>query len=255
MNADYGSWDADVYARNSRFVSELGLPVVELLDPRPGERVLDLGCGDGVLSRHLMDLNCEVLGVDASEKMVTAARARGVEAWVMSAAELDFANEFDAVFSNAVLHWVPDPDAVLNGVRRALKRDGRFVGEFGGSGNVEILRRAIHQALVERGIDPDRADPWYFPSVASYREKLIRNGFAVIYIESIDRPTPLPTGVRGWMESFAGSFISALPEEDREEFIADVTERVREPLYREGRFVADYVRLRFRAQKVSRSGD
>ncbi|MDH3637335.1 MAG: methyltransferase domain-containing protein, partial [Gammaproteobacteria bacterium] len=198
---------------------------------------------------------CDVLGVDSSEKMVIAARDHGVEANVLDASALYFDNEFDAVFSNAVLHWVLKPDAVITGVRRALKNNGRFVGEFGGSGNVDILRRAMHQALIERGVDPDRVDPWYFPKLEDYQSKLEQNGFEVQYIELIDRPTPLPTGIRGWMESFAGSFVFALPEADREQFMEDVTERVGERLCREGQYFADYVRLRFAAQKIMRSED
>jgi len=249
------TWDAEVYARNSRFVSDLASPLVELLAARPGERILDLGCGDGVLTRHLMDLGCDVLGVDASEEMVSAARARGVEARVVDASILDFDNEFDAVFSNAVLHWVQNADAAIVGVRRALKTSGRFVGEFGGAGNVEILRHAMHQALIERGMDPDRVDPWYFPTPEIYRSKLEQNGFEVRHIELIDRPTPLPTGIRGWMESFAGSFVFALPEADREQFIEAVTGRVEGQLFRDGQYFADYVRLRFVAQKIIRSED
>ncbi len=255
MTPENWSWSPEVYARNSRFVSDLAMPVLELLAARPGERILDLGCGDGVLTRKLMDLGCDVLGVDSSPDMVNAARAQGVHARILDVAALYFDNEFDAVFSNAVLHWVRDADAAIIGVRRALKPEGRFVGEFGGAGNVDILRRAMHQALIERGVDPDRVDPWYFPTPETYRSKLEQNGFEVRYIELIDRPTPLPTGIPGWMESFAGSFVDALPAADRESFIQDVTARVEGQLYQSGQYFADYVRLRFAARKVTRSED
>ena len=124
------------YAKNARFVSSLGTPLIELLSARPGERILDLGCGDGVLTEEIQKLGCETVGVDLSPMMVEAAVNRGLDARVVDGHELHFANEFDAVFSNAALHWMPDPKGVIAGVWRALGLGGRFVAEFGGHGNV-----------------------------------------------------------------------------------------------------------------------
>lgn len=146
-------WDPERYARNARFVSHLGEPVVALLAPRPGERILDIGCGDGALTAKLAEAGCRVVGVDASAEQVAAARARGLDARVMNAAELDFEAEFDAVFSNACLHWIKAADAVVAGVRRALKPGGRFVAEFGGGSNVGRIVLALERALERRGID------------------------------------------------------------------------------------------------------
>jgi len=165
-------WDPDRYARDAGFVSELGGAVVEILGPRSGERILDLGCGDGRLTRRLVEAGCEVVGVDSSPAMVEAAIERGIDARLMEATELDFSDEFDAVFSNAALHWMPRPDAVIGRVRRALKPGGRFVGEFGGHGNVSAISRALSGALESRGISFEALNPWYFPTVDEYRARL-----------------------------------------------------------------------------------
>ncbi|MGH7789991.1 MAG: class I SAM-dependent methyltransferase, partial [Candidatus Binatia bacterium] len=145
------SWDPERYARNARFVAELGAPVVELLAPRAGERVLDLGCGDGALTERLVALGCAVVGVDASPEQIAAARARGLDAHVVPGEGLAFAAEFDAVFSNAALHWMKNADVVIDGVWRALRPGGRFVGECGGAGCVAQIVAALAAALARRG--------------------------------------------------------------------------------------------------------
>jgi SAM-dependent methyltransferase len=193
------SWDPERYDRNARFVSDLGSPVVELLAPRAGERVLDLGCGDGALTERLAALGCAVVGIDASEPQIGAARARGLDAHVMSGEQLTFANEFDAVFSNAAMHWMRNADAVIEGARASS--GGRFVAEFGGAGCVEIIRTALIAALNRRDVDGAAADPWYFPSDVEYRPRLERRGFDVRYIALIPRPTLLPGALIGWLET------------------------------------------------------
>lgn len=158
-------WNPEQYAENARFVYDLGIPVVELLSPQLGERILDLGCGDGALTVKLLKLGCEVVGVDSSPEMVAAARALGLDARIMSGQTLQFDNEFDAVFSNAALHWMKEPETVIDGVWRALKPNGRFVGEFGGYGNVSAIVTAIESALTSRGLAVP--SPWFFPSSLS----------------------------------------------------------------------------------------
>jgi SAM-dependent methyltransferase len=244
------TWDPERYERNARFVSDLGQPVVDLLAPRAGERILDLGCGDGVLTEQLVALGCRVVGVDGSPAQVAAARAKGLDAHVMDGQALGFENEFDAVFSNAALHWMKRADDVIAGVHRALRPGGRFVGELGGEGCVAIIRAALIAALDRRGIDGEALDPWYFPDVGSYSRRLESGGFAVRWIALIPRPTPLPGDVTGWLETFAESFTGALSADERPEFLAEVREALRPALCdAAGNWTADYVRLRFAATK------
>lgn len=243
-------WDPKGYAENARFVAELGMPLVELLAPQPGESVLDLGCGDGFLTVRLAALGCRVLGIDSSPAQVEAARAAGVEARVMDGERLEFREEFDAVFSNATLHWLKDPDAAIAGAWRALRPGGRFVGEFGGEGCVARIREALGRALARRGVDPAAHMPWYFPSAEAYGARLAARGFRVESTVVFPRPTPLPGELRGWLETFARSFTAALAPELRGEFLAEVQEDLRPELCdTEGRWTADYTRLRFRAVK------
>ncbi|RFA27037.1 SAM-dependent methyltransferase [Alkalilimnicola ehrlichii] len=251
---DKQKWNPAQYAEQAHFVSELGAPVVDLLAPRPGERILDLGCGDGVLTKEMHDAGCRVVGVDASPEMVAAAISKGVDARVVDGHELQFESEFDAVFSNAALHWMTHPGLVLNGVYRALKPGGRFVGEFGGYGNVATIRRALDEALTARGIDATPFNPWFFPRAEEYRLLLERYGFEPLTVQAFARPTPLPNDVTGWLETFAQSFINGLPQEKRKRFVVEVVERCRPALCDgDGRWVADYVRLRFAATKSSRA--
>jgi len=244
------SWNPADYARKAPYVAELGMPVVELLDPQPGERILDLGCGDGLLTEKLAAMGCEVVGVDASAEQVEGAKARGLDARVMDAAALTFDNEFDAVFSNAALHWVKAANDVIVGVWQALKPGGRFVGEFGGQGNVETIKTALYQALERRGIAGDDFNPWFFPSPEDYQQRLEAQGFKVSYIKLIPRPTPLPGDLIPWLESFAESYSNAVPEVERAGFFNEVQEALRSKLSdSQGQWTADYVRLRFAAEK------
>ena len=245
------SWNPERYARNARFVSDLGMPVVELLAPRPGERILDLGCGDGALTAKLVALGCEVVAVDSSEPQIRGARELGLDAHVMDGHRLTFDAEFDAVFSNAALHWMRRPDEVIAGVRRALRPRARFVAEMGGHRCVETIRRALVEALDRRGLDGAAAQPWYFPRVDEYSERLIKGGFAIDYIALIPRPTPLPGDISGWLETFAENFISKLPPAERPAYIDDVREALRPHLCdASGKWTADYTRLRFAAHRA-----
>lgn len=244
------SWDPERYARNARFVADLGAPVVELLAPRAGERVLDLGCGDGALTERLVALGCDVVGVDASAEQIAAARARGLDARVVPGEALAFAAEFDAVFSNAALHWMKNADVVIDGVWRALRPGGRFVGECGGDGCVAQIVAALSSALERRGLDPAAVNPWYFPTTDDYGARLAARGFRVESIALIPRPTPLPGEIDGWLETFAESFTAAVAPAARPAFLAEVRDALRPRLCdAAGQWTADYVRLRFRAAK------
>jgi SAM-dependent methyltransferase len=236
---------------------------VDLLAPKPGERILDLGCGDGVLTKKLADLGCEVVAVDSSVPQVEAARKLGLNAFAISAEDLlsedllskdlPFKGQFDAVFSNAVLHWIKptDTDVMLAGVYRALKPGGRFVAECGGHGCVHKIRTALVQALNSWGFDGEARVPWYFPTPGDYATRLERAGFRLDSIALIPRPTPLPGDIIDWLETFALNFFRGFTDEARSDCLKEVR-MVLEPQLRDGdgQWVADYVRLRFAATKT-----
>ena len=238
-------WDPVGYNQNARFVSDLGEPVLQLLNPKPGETLLDLGCGDGELTLRLIDAGCHVIAVDSSPAMVESSLAKGINARMMDGQHLEFEGVFDAVFSNAALHWMIQPREVIAGVRRALKPTGRFVAEMGGQGNVVSVLVALTKARQHRGLVP--VNPWYFPSVEEYRQLLEEAGFQVPLIQLIPRPTALPGELRGWLETFAGSFLNTATAE-REEMIAEITKELAPTLRDDsGKWTVDYVRLRFMA--------
>jgi SAM-dependent methyltransferase len=242
------TWSAQGYAENAAFVPVYGSEVLDLLDPRPGERVLDLGCGDGTLTAEISRRGASVLGVDSSVELLGAAQARGVPTQRMDGQALTFEAEFDAIFSNAALHWMRDHDAVVQGVRRALKPGGRFVGEFGGHGNVAAIVTALVAALDRRGLDGAKRIPWVFPTAQEWRQRLERHGFEVQLTALIPRPTPLPTGMEGWLVTFANPFVSDLPDGLRKDVLVEAVRLLGPTLRaRDGAWTADYVRLRFAA--------
>jgi trans-aconitate methyltransferase len=244
------TWNSKTYAKNARFVSDLGMPVVEWLNPRAGERILDLGCGEGALTVKLWEFGCEVIGVDSSPDFINSAKSLGLDARLLDGHHLHFNSEFDAVFSNAALHWMKQPDQVIEGVWQSLKPGGRFVGEFGGYGNVSTIEAALHTALKKRGIDPDTINPWYFPTVEDYQSRLEARGFRVNEIVLIPRPTALPTDIRGWLSTFANPFTAAIATSKRDAFLEEVIASLEPALCdASGWWFADYVRLRFLASK------
>ncbi len=244
-------WDPTVYLRDAAFVPALGVPVLELLAPRAGEHILDLGCGDGTLTAQLRAAGTEVLGVDSSPEQIAAARARGLKAEVMDAHALPFTEEFDAVFSNAALHWMLEPAAVLAGVRRALKIGGRFVGEMGGAGNVASVVAAYGGELAARALDVRQYNPWFFPTVTEYTRLLESAGFIVDSIDLFARPTALPGDVREWLTLMTQPFLSAVAPAAQAELVDAVRTRIRgQAQQADGRWELDYVRLRFQARKV-----
>jgi SAM-dependent methyltransferase len=240
------AWDPSRYASNAGFVAAYGTPLVDMLALTPGMRVLDIGCGDGVLSTELVARGASVVGIDASAEMVEAARRRGIDAHVIPAEALRFEAEFDAAFSNAALHWIRDQDAALASVRRALKPGARFVAEMGGHGNIAAISVALRAVAARRGVPFERDN--YYPTDVEYRGRLERAGFAVAQISLFPRPTPLPTGMRGWLDTFAASMLEpALRDEVFREVEALLAPSLRDNA---GRWTADYVRLRFVAHAL-----
>lgn len=244
-------WNATEYKQHASFVPSLASGVMELLNPRQGERVLDIGCGDGTLTSEIQYKGCLVTGIDASPDMVESTRSRGIDAGVLDGHDIDYDNEFDAVFSNAALHWLTSPDKVIAGVYRALKPNGRFVAEFGGDGNIAALLAAMQAVFQENNDFGEFRHPWYFPTARDYCLKLEEAGFVVRYIELLPRPTPLTSGVTKWLEIFAAGITCRLIAEQKDRFLLLVKERLIPVLYSEKQgWVADYVRLRFEAIKL-----
>ncbi len=250
MNAQ--QWNAADYASHARFVSDLGQPALDLLQPQAGERILDIGCGDGALTEHLAAQGTSVVGIDSSADLLAAARARGLDVRLTDARALSFVDEFDAVFSNAVLHWIPDLTPVFNGVHRALRPHGRFVGEFGGHGCVAAVCTALRAVAARHGIELTL--PWNFATAEDVEACLTATGFEPLSVRLVPRPTPLPSGMAAWLRTFGGWAFDALPEFDREAAYTETVELLRPALCdSRGRWTADYMRLRFAARRVELS--
>ncbi len=251
MSATNQPWVAADYAKHAAFVPALGAPVLALLGPQPGERILDLGCGDGVLTERLVAAGASVLGTDIEDDMLAAARARGLEVRKLDGQALDFAGEFNAVFTNAALHWMPDQAAVAAGVFRALKPGGRFVGECGGFGNIAALRAGIRAVAMVHGYTVP-AETQVYQTAEAYTAVLAAAGFIDIDAKLIPRQTPLATGITGWLKTFRSGSLDTIgvPPGEQEAFAAEV-EAFLAPLLRdaEGSWIADYLRLRFSARK------
>jgi SAM-dependent methyltransferase len=242
------TWDPQDYGKNGAFVHGLAGGVFEWLAAKPTESILDLGCGDGQLTVRLAATGASVVGVDASPEMLTAARSRGVNAHQGCAESLPFADRsFDAVFSNAALHWVRGQDAMMAQVRRVLRPGGRFVAEMGGQGNVAAIRVALAAVLARYGYGDRKDGENYYPTPDAYSRRLLRHGFQVKQIALIPRPTPLAeSGMEGWLRTFCRSVLGGLPEALRQTVVEE-TAALLAPVLRdeEGNWTADYVRLRF----------
>jgi SAM-dependent methyltransferase len=247
-------WCAADYAGNAAFVPALGDAALQSLDPRPGELILDVGCGDGVLTQRIAAAGANVIGLDSSPEMVEAARARGIDAFLADAEAMDLERfgQFDAVFSNAALHWMLDPEAVASNIFAALRPGGRFVGEMGGAGNLAVLRRGLRDELTGRGYAMPEADPAWYPDIEAFTRLYCVAGFTAVCAQLIGRPTPLPGGIAEWVRTFRAGLLdmAMVPEWEREDVGAAVEARLAPELGRpDGSFCADYVRLRFSMRK------
>ena len=242
------TWDPQAYGQNAAFVHGLAGGVIEWLAAQPGERILDLGCGDGQLTQRLVAIGASVTGVDNSAEMVAAARMRGVDAQEASAEALPYPPaSFDAVFSNAALHWVRDQDAMMTEVHRVLKRGGRFVAEMGGHGNIAAIRVALMAVLARHGYGDREDGVNYYPTPEGYARRLVRHGFKVEQIALIPRPTPIAeSGMAGWLRTFRRGVLESLPATPRDTVVEETAALLAPALRDEdGNWIADYIRLRF----------
>jgi len=247
------TWNAERYDQKNSFVWKLGSGVVELLAPAAGERILDLGCGTGHLTNQIASSGALVTGIDKSPAMITEARRLypSLKFEIADATDFRFEEPFDAVFSNAAIHWMKDQRAVADCIRRALKGDGRFVAEFGGKGNIEAIRSALAKVIVSHGFAID-FEPFarYYPTIGEYSSLLESAGLRVTFASHFDRPTKLEggeAGLRNWLSTFADNVVNAVPENKRDEVIGETERELRPRLFRDGSWYADYKRLRIRA--------
>ncbi|WP_156289745.1 class I SAM-dependent methyltransferase [Oceanobacillus salinisoli] len=243
------NWNAQLYDGKHGFVSKHGSRLIELLEPKKGEVILDLGCGTGDLANDLFNSGVNVVGVDKSENMIEQARMKYPEIsfYAADATELTYDHEFDAVFSNAVLHWVKPPHKALACIYLSLKNGGRFVAEFGGKGNVQTIIDEIIDQIKQNG-NPFKEEnfPWFYPSIAEYTALMEEVGFRVTFAQHFDRPTLLEgeNGLRNWVEMFAGSLLKDMMESEKESILTNVENNLREKIYEDGQWVADYKRIR-----------
>ncbi len=248
------AWNADLYDQSHSFVWKLGAALLELLEPKKGERILDLGCGTGALTAQIAAAGAEVVGIDSSPEMIAQARRAfpRLRFEAGDARTFSFDVPFDAVFSNAVLHWVREPELVVARIRSALRPGGRFIAEFGGRGNTRRMVEALVRQAAAFGIS-DYQPPWYYPGIAEYSGILERHGFEVTFATLFDRPTALEgeDGLRKWFQMFGGSLLDRLNPADKMACLAALETELRPALYRDGTWFADYRRLRVVAQRIA----
>ncbi|MCJ8007822.1 class I SAM-dependent methyltransferase [Lederbergia wuyishanensis] len=242
-------WNAKLYDNKHSFVSTFGNDLVEWLAPEKEEKILDLGCGTGDLAKKLLDYGVDVIGVDKSDNMVRQARIKypNIHFIVCDATDLKYRNEFDAVFSNATLHWVKPPQQALHCIYQSLKQGGRFVAEFGGKGNVQIITDEIKNQLKLFSFENNiRKFPWYFPSIGEYSSLMEETGFRVTLAQHFDRPTELEgeNGLQNWIEMFGNALLEGIPDDKKDQIIKNVENNLREILYHGRNWTADYKRIR-----------
>ena len=248
-------WDTTLYETKHSFVWQYGESLLELLSVQPGEHILDVGCGTGQLTAKIASSGATVVGIDADEKMVEKAKANYPHLQFLVANAQDFLlnSSFDAVFSNATLHWIKEPDKAIRCISQALKPGGRFVAEFGGQGNVKAITEQLFQVLRELGLKSgELSNPWYFPSIGDYATRLEQHGFDVTYAVLYNRPTPLEdadAGMANWIRMFANQFFSGLSLQQETNVIKAVEQRLQPTQYQDGTWFADYRRIRVVASK------
>ncbi|MFJ5760966.1 methyltransferase domain-containing protein [Neobacillus sp. NPDC093182] len=248
------NWNANLYDQNHSFVSMFGTNLIELLAITAGEKILDLGCGTGDLTKKLYDIGGDVIGADKSQNMITQAVSKysNIKFFVRDVTALGYNAEFDAVFSNATLHWVKQPKDALSCIYQSLKPGGRFVAEFGGKGNVHIITSEIIEQIKQSGIEYKIEQfPWFYPSIGEYTSLMEEAGFRVTFAEHFDRPTPLvgEYGLKNWIEMFGSLLFEGISQDKKDEIVTKVENNLKEILYKDGNWIADYKRIRVRGIK------
>ena len=248
-------WDTSLYEKHA-FVWQYGSNLIEILSPKKGEFILDLGCGTGQLTNKIAATGAKVIGIDKSPIMIAQASKNypGLQWQVADGTNFTFTEVFDAVFSNAALHWIKPPEAVISCIWQALKPGSRLVAEFGGKGNVELIISAIDAVIKETGsqVNLEQINPWYFPSIGEYATLLEQQGFEVNYATLFARPTPLEggeAGMQNWIAMFGNSIMGLIAENYQAEIIEKIENKLRSKLYQEGTWFADYRRIRIVAKK------
>jgi trans-aconitate methyltransferase len=248
-------WNAELYDDKHSFVWKMAAGLLELLEAKSAELILDLGCGTGHLTSQIAATGAKAVGVDGSPEMIRQAHEKypALRFEVMDARQIAFPEQFDAVFSNATLHWIKEPEQVIRGIAKTLRPGGRFVAEFGGKGNVGELLAAVKRAWEQVGLAKAAPNPWYYPSISEYSGLLEQHGLEVTYANLFDRPTSLEDGERGlrnWLEMFGGAFLEKLTPSQHDGMLAAVEQEARAAIWRDGHWVMDYRRLRVVSRKL-----
>jgi trans-aconitate methyltransferase len=248
------TWNAELYDDKHSFVWKMAAGVLKLLAPQSGERILDIGCGTGHLTAQIAEAGAEVLGIDRSADMIRQAKEKYpvLHIEVMDATEITMTEMFDAVFSNATLHWIKKPERVIAAMTKALRPGGRFVAEFGGKGNTTAFLEAVRNSWVNLQFPGAPPNPWYYPSLPEYASLLEKHGFEVAYAILFDRPTPLEDGERGlrnWFDMFGACLVQNLSDHQKAVLRDEIENQARPTLFHQDRWVMDYRRLRVVAYK------
>ena len=249
------SWNVDLYNEKHGFVHQYGSQLVDLLHPTAGEHILDLGCGSGQLTNKISESSAKVVGIDSSEEMIQASQELfpNLEFYHMDAQSFAFEQSFDAIFSNAVLHWVKNQRAATTNMFHHLKEGGRLVVEFGGHGNVATIIKALKSSLISHGFHENaNIERWYFPTISNYTSLLEELGFEVVLAQLVDRPTLLESknnGIKDWIEMFGSHFFEGIQQETKLAILTEVQNKVKTKCFKDGQWYADYRRIRVVAIK------
>ena len=240
-------WNAALYDKKHNFVAEYGKGLLQYIPEKPEQRILDLGCGTGILTAQLAEICSYVLGVDSSQDMIEKAteQYKKIDFRVCDALELPFEKEWDIVFSNAVFHWINDHNKLLQNIYKVLKPNGLLICEFGAYGNIAKIENAFASVLKELGYDYH--PKFNFPTAESFGKLLTANHFFIDTIYDYDRPTPLKDSEKGlsnWIKQFFAVDLASFSEKEQDTIFHKVEELLKPTLWNGKEWIADYRRLR-----------